>query len=216
MKIIIVAILATFSFACAVGAVSTAKTPDPVPVEAAKAGRQTAVFAGGCFWGVEAVFEHVKGVIDVKSGYAGGKKEAANYDDVSTSTTGHAESVLVTFDPSKVSYTQLLSVFFAVAHDPTQLNKQGPDHGTQYRSEIFYTDAGQKKLAEAYIDAINKSKALPSPVVTQVTPLDQFYPAEVYHQDYLKNHPDEPYIVINDKPKVEELKVKFPDLYVQK
>jgi peptide-methionine (S)-S-oxide reductase len=215
MKIILVVIIGAFSFACAVGAVSTDEAPVPLAVEAATANRQTAVFAGGCFWGVEAVFEHVKGVIDVKSGYAGGKKEAANYDDVSTSTTGHAESVLVTFDPSKVSYTQLLSIFFTAAHDPTQLNRQGPDHGTQYRSAIFYSDANQKKLAEAYIDAINKSKALPNAVVTQVAALDQFYPAEAYHQDYLKNHPDEPYIVVNDKPKVEALKSKFPDLYVE-
>ena len=215
MKKILVVMIAAVTLAC-VNSMSSAGPVRPVAVEAATGDRQTAVFAGGCFWGVEAVFEHVKGVIDVKSGYAGGKKEAANYDDVSTSTTGHAESVLVTFDPSKVSYTQLLSVFFSVAHDPTQLNKQGPDHGTQYRSAIFYVDAGQKKLAEAYIDAINKSKAFDSPVVTQVAALDQFYPAEAYHQDYLKNHPDEPYIIINDKPKVEELKAKFPDLYVER
>jgi peptide-methionine (S)-S-oxide reductase len=215
MRYILIIIAASLSFACAVGAAKTSVPTGAVAFERSAPNRQTAVFAGGCFWGVEAVFEHVKGVIDVKSGYAGGKKEAANYNDVSTSTTGHAESVLVTFDPSKVTYTQLLSVFFSVAHDPTQLNKQGPDRGTQYRSAIFFVDESQKKLAEAYIDAINKSKALPEPVVTQVAPLDKFYPAEAYHQDYLKNHPDEPYIVINDKPKVEALKAKFPDLYVE-
>ncbi|MEP7213558.1 MAG: peptide-methionine (S)-S-oxide reductase MsrA [Acidobacteriota bacterium] len=215
MKYILIVIVASLSFACALGAAKTSELTEVVAVEPSTATRQTAVFAGGCFWGVEAVFEHVKGVTDVKSGYAGGKKEAANYDDVSTSTTGHAESVLVTFDPSKVTYTQLLSVFFSVAHDPTQLNKQGPDHGTQYRSVIFFVDESQKHLAKAYIDAISKSKAFPAPVVTQVAPLDQFYPAETYHQDYLKNHPDEPYIVINDKPKVEALKAKFPDLYVE-
>ena len=211
MRNILVFVLATASLSCSVGAVSRA---EPVPL-APPPGTQTAVFAGGCFWGVEAVFEHVKGVVYVKSGYAGGIKEA-NYDDVSTGTTGHAESVLVTFDPAKVSYTQLLSVFFAVAHDPTQLNRQGPDHGTQYRSAIFYLDADQKKLAEGYIDAVNKSKALTSPVVTEVSALNKFYDAEAYHQDYLKKHPDEPYIVINDMPKLEALKAKFPELYVDK
>ncbi|MGI8811844.1 MAG: peptide-methionine (S)-S-oxide reductase MsrA [Pyrinomonadaceae bacterium] len=178
--------------------------------------QEKAVFAGGCFWGVEAVFEHVKGVTDVRSGYAGGSTTGPRYEDVSTGTTGHAESVMVTFDPAKVSYTQLLSVFFSVAHDPTQLNRQGPDHGTQYRSAIFYTDAKQQKLAEDYIAAIEKSKALSSPVVTEVAPLGHFYEAEAYHQNYLKNHPDEAYIIVNDKPKVAALKQKFPGLYVGK
>lgn len=177
------------------------------------AARQTAVFAGGCFWGVEAVFEHVKGVTDVLSGYSGGAKETANYDDVSTGATGHAESVKIAFDPAKVTYQQLLNIFFVVAHDPTQLNFQGPDHGTQYRSAIFYADEDQKKLALAFIDAINKSKAFPEPVVTEVIPLKAFYKAEEYHQNYLVRHPDEPYIVVNDQPKIAALKKKFPNLY---
>ena len=180
------------------------------------AGPQTAVFAGGCFWGVEAVFEHVRGVTDVTSGYAGGEAKTAHYDTVSYGNTGHAESVKVTFDPAKVTYTQLLTVFFSVAHDPTQLNRQGPDSGTQYRSAIFYQDDGQKKLADDYIAAIDKAKAFSKPVVTQVVPLDGFYEAEAYHQDYLAHHPDDLYIVHNDKPKVEALKQKFPDLYVEK
>jgi peptide-methionine (S)-S-oxide reductase len=174
---------------------------------------QTAVFAGGCFWGVEAVFEHVKGVTDVRSGYAGGDAKMPSYEAVSTGNTGHAESVEVTFDPTKVTYTQLLSIFFAVAHDPTQLNRQGPDTGSQYRSAIFYQTDEQRKLALAYIDAINQSKALPKPVVTQVVPLKEFYEAEAYHQDYLKHHPDDPYIVYNDLPKLAALKERFPDLY---
>ena len=177
---------------------------------------QTAVFAGGCFWGVEAVFEHVKGVTDVRSGYAGGDKGTAEYERVSDGNTGHAESVKVTYDPKKVSYVQLLTVFFAVAHDPTEINRQGPDVGTQYRSAIFYQNDEQKKLAADYIDAINKSKALPKPVATEVTQLKEFYEAEAYHQDYLKNHPTEPYIVYNDLPKLEALKKKFPDMYIEK
>ena len=187
--------------------------PTPVAENRSTAQLQTAVFAGGCFWGVEAVFEHIKGVTDVKSGYAGGEGKTANYDKVSDGTTGHAESVKVTFDPAKVTYVQLLTIFFSVAHDPTQLNYQGPDHGTQYRSAIFYSNDDQKKLTQDYIEAINKSKVFAKPVVTQIVPLKEFYDAESYHQDYLKHHPDEPYIVINDQPKVEELKAKFPELY---
>ena len=179
-------------------------------------GMQTAVFAGGCFWGVEAVFEHVKGVIDVRSGYAGGDVKTAEYERVSGGDTGHAESVKVTYDPAKVTYTQLLTVFFSVAHDPTELNRQGPDTGTQYRSAIFYADEAQKKAAIAYIDAIDKAKAYPKPVVTQVGPLKEFFEAEAYHQDYLKNHPNEPYIVYNDLPKLAALKEKFPDLWLEK
>lgn len=179
-------------------------------------GEQTAVFAGGCFWGVDAVFKHVKGVTNVKSGYAGGEARTAEYETVSEGTTGHAESVKVTFDPTKVTYAQLLTVFFSVAHDPTQLNRQGPDSGTQYRSAIFYANEEQKNLALQYIDAINKSKALSKPVVTQVVPLKAFYEAEAYHQNYLARHPDQPYIVVNDAPKVADLKNRFPDLYVEK
>ena len=189
------------------------KTESPA---ATPKGEQVAVFAGGCFWGVDAVFKHVKGVKSVVSGYSGGDLKNPSYEQVSEGDTGHAESVQVTFDPTKVTYVQLLTVFFSVAHDPTQLNYQGPDHGTQYRSAIFYANDEQKKLALDYIDAINKSKALSGPVVTQVTPLKAFYPAEDYHQNYLALHPDQPYIVINDAPKVADLKKRFPDLYTEK
>lgn len=179
-------------------------------------GEQTAVFAGGCFWGVEAVFEHVKGVTDVKSGYSGGDAKSANYDDVSNGTTKHAEAVVVKFDPDKVSYAQLLSVFFAVAHDPTELNRQGPDVGPQYRSAIFFANDVQKRAANDYIDAINNAKVFSKPVATQVVPLVKFYDAEDYHQDYMMKNPNQPYIVYHDRPKVAALKEKFPDLYVEK
>jgi peptide-methionine (S)-S-oxide reductase len=174
--------------------------------------QQTAVFAGGCFWGVDAVFKHVKGVDQVVSGYAGGGASTAQYETVSTGTTGHAESVEVTYDPSRVSYNDLLEVFFA-AHDPTELNRQGPDEGTQYRSAVFYTSADQKKAADAYIAKLDRAKAYSDPIVTQVVALKGFYPAEAYHQDYLEQHPDNPYIVINDLPKLALLREKFPQLY---
>ena len=177
---------------------------------------QTVVFAGGCFWGVEAVFEHVKGVTDVRSGYAGGEKSTANYDRISDGDTGHAESVKVGYDPTKISYVQLLTVFFSVAHDPTEVDRQGPDVGKQYRSAIFYQNEEQKKLALEYIDAINKSNAFPKPVATEVAALKEFYEAEGYHQDYMKKNPDQPYIVVHDRPKLEALKKKFPDLYVER
>jgi peptide-methionine (S)-S-oxide reductase len=194
---------------------TSAAQPTVTEVESPK-GTQTAVFAGGCFWGVEAVFEHVKGVTDVKSGYAGGDARSADYDKVSGGDTGHAESVLVTFDPAKVSYAQLLRVFFTVAHDPTQLNRQGPDTGTQYRSAIFYNDEAQKAAATAFIQELNESKTFSKPIVTEVTPLKKFYDAEKYHQDYMKRNPNEPYIDNHDKPKVEELKKRFPELYAEK
>ncbi|MBK8465029.1 MAG: peptide-methionine (S)-S-oxide reductase MsrA [Chloracidobacterium sp.] len=187
--------------------------PTPASEKPSTSQTQTAVFAGGCFWGVEAVFEHVKGVTDVRSGYSGGDSKNADYESVSGGRTEHAESVKVTFDPAKVTYEQLLPVFFSVAHDPTQLNRQGPDTGTQYRSAIFYSSEEQKKLANDHIAAIDKSKAFPKPVVTQVVSLKEFYEAEGYHQDYLKLHPKDPYIVYHDLPKLEELKTKFPDLY---
>ena len=177
------------------------------------AAEQKAVFAGGCFWGVEAVFEHVKGVNSVRSGYSGGTAKTANYRDVSSGETQHAESVEIRFDPAKVSYVQLLNIFFAVAHDPTEVDRQGPDTGTQYRSVIFYANADQQRAANAFITAINSSKALDKPVATQVVPLAAFYAAEDYHQNYLKNNPDEPYIVHNDLPKLADLKKKFPELY---
>jgi len=179
----------------------------------ASAAQETAVFAGGCFWGVEAVFEHVKGVIDVRSGYAGGKKETAEYETVSEGNSGHAESVEVRFDPAKVSYEQLLEVFFTVVHDPTQLNRQGPDVGTQYRSAVFFVNEKQKSAAEAYISKLKASKAFSQPIVTEVSELKQFFPAEDYHQDYMKKNPEDPYIVYHDVPKVKALKEKFSALY---
>jgi peptide-methionine (S)-S-oxide reductase len=173
----------------------------------------TAVLAGGCFWGIEAVFEHTKGVTDAVSGYAGGSADTATYDRVSMGTTGHAEAVRVTYDPSVITYGQLLKVFFSVAHDPTQLNRQGPDVGTQYRSAIFYGSEEQKKVAQAYIAQLQSANAWRGRIVTEVTPLKAFYPAEAYHQDYAKRNPDQPYIVIHDAPKVANLKKQFPDLY---
>ena len=177
------------------------------------AAEQTAVFAGGCFWGVEAVFEHVKGVNSVTSGYSGGTKETANYETVSGGRTDHAESVMIKFDPEKVTYQQLLFIFFSVAHDPTELNFQGPDHGRQYRSVIFYTTDDQKTQAVAFIKAIADSKALKKPVVTEVVPFKAFYKAEDEHQDFVKLNPDNDYVAYNDLPKIRELKKKFPELY---
>jgi len=174
---------------------------------------QDAVLAGGCFWGVDGVFKHVKGVISVTSGYSGGSASTAQYETVSTGTTGHAESVKIVYDPAKISYQQLLKVFFFVAHDPTELNRQGPDTGTQYRSIIFYTDQEQKKIAQDYITQLDKSKAFADPIVTEVVPLKQFYPAEAYHQNFLERYPDNPYIVYNDLPKLDQLRKQFPSLY---
>ncbi len=182
----------------------------------ARAAEQTAVFAGGCFWGVEAVFEHVTGVVAVRSGYSGGSKETADYETVSTGETKHAESVEVRFDDSKVTYEQLLYVFFAVAHDPTEVDRQGPDVGPQYRSVIFYKDEKQKAAAKAFIMAIDMSKALNKPVATQLVPFTAFFEAEKYHQNYLRNNPKDPYIVTHDLPKLEALKQKFPSLYREK
>jgi peptide-methionine (S)-S-oxide reductase len=173
----------------------------------------SAVFAGGCFWGVEAVFEHMVGVTSAVAGYAGGSGEAPTYQQVSSGRTGHAEAVRVVYDPSQVTYTQLLHVFFAVAHDPTQLNRQGPDVGTQYRSAIFYGSAAEKREAEAYVAQLTRGGAFARPIVTQIVPLDEFHEAEQYHQDYLVRHPNQPYIVINDAPKLEHLRTKFPSLY---
>ena len=177
---------------------------------------QTAVFAGGCFWGIQAVFQHVKGVISATSGYSGGSARTAEYEVVSTGITGHAESVSVTYDPSQITYGRLLRIFFSVAHDPTQLNRQGPDHGTQYRSVIFYTGEEQKRIAEAYIAQLEKAKVFGRPIVTQIVPLKGFYAAESYHQNYAARHPDDPYIMYNDAPKVAHLQQQFPDLYTGK
>jgi peptide-methionine (S)-S-oxide reductase len=177
------------------------------------AAEDTAVFAGGCFWGVEAVFDHVKGVKRVISGYAGGNVTGPSYEQVSSGNTGHAESVEVIYDPSQVSYGKLLQIFFSVAHDPTQLNRQGPDRGTQYRSAIFFNNAAQQRIAESYITQLTAAKTFPRPIVTQVAQLKGFYAAEDYHQHYLSQHMTQPYIVINDLPKVAALKKQFPDVY---
>ena len=182
------------------------------PLAKAK-GQETAVFSGGCFWGVQAVFQHVKGVNSARSGYAGGTLKNPEYEQVSTGTTGHAESVKVTYDPSQITYGQLLRIFFSVAHDPTELNRQGPDTGTQYRSAIFYGSDEQKRIAEAYIAQLDAAKVYHSQIVTQVAPLKAFYEAEAYHQDYATLHPDNAYIMYNDAPKVANLKQQFPDLY---
>ena len=177
---------------------------------------QTAVLAGGCFWGVQGVFQHTKGVRRVLSGYAGGDRSTAEYEKVSTGETGHAESVQVVFDPREISYGEILQIYFSVAHDPTELNRQGPDTGTQYRSAIFYADAQQQRIAQAYIAQLQKARAFARPIVTRVDPLKGFYPAEAYHQDFLVNHPYYPYIVINDLPKIANLKRLFPDQYRDK
>jgi peptide-methionine (S)-S-oxide reductase len=198
----------------------SADAPAAVPVAAldpapSGTGQQTAVLAGGCFWGVQAVFEHVRGVSRVVAGYTGGARPNPSYEDVSTETTSHAESVQITYDPAKVSYGTLLRVYFSVAHDPTQLNRQGPDVGTSYRSNIFYTTDQQKQVAEAYIAQLTKASAFSRPIVTRVDKLTAFYPAEDYHQDFLIAHPTYPYIVINDLPKLENFKRLLPALYAE-
>jgi peptide-methionine (S)-S-oxide reductase len=197
-----------------VGVAAAAEFPAPavdIPAPAAKQ-KASLVLAGGCFWGVEGVFDRLKGVSDVVSGYAGGSKITAHYEIVGSGMTGHAESVKITYDPAQISYGQLLEVYFAVAHDPTQLNRQGPDEGTQYRSAIFYSSDDQKRVAEAYIDQLNKAKIFSRPIVTQLTPLKGFYDAEGYHQHFLDHNPDNPYIVAHDMPKLKRLKEQFPDL----
>jgi peptide-methionine (S)-S-oxide reductase len=193
------------------------KNPFPAPaIDAPLAvakGQQSAVFAGGCFWGVQAVFQHLKGVSSVTSGYAGGFVKSPSYESVSMGVTGHAETVSIIYDPSQLTYGQLLMVFFSVAHDPTQRNRQGPDTGSQYRSAIFTTSAEQQRIAQAYIVQLDAAKVYSRPIVTKVEPFQAFYLAESYHQDYLKNNPDNPYIVYNDLPKLENLKINFPNLY---
>jgi peptide-methionine (S)-S-oxide reductase len=187
-----------------------AREPSPVGVVAST---DTAVFAGGCFWGVEAVFEHLKGVSSATSGYAGGSAPAPSYEEVSSGTTGHAEAVLVVYNPAQISYHQLLQIFFTVAHDPTQLNRQGPDVGTQYRSAVFYRNEAQRQATERYITKIREAELYRDAIVTEVAPLSAFHIAEAYHQDYLVRHPTQPYIVINDAPKLEHLRKQFPGLY---
>ena len=196
-------ILVAGTVACSAGSAAGAAVP----------GQQTAVIAGGCFWGIQAVFQHVKGVISATSGYSGGDAKTAQYEIVSTGETGHAESVKITYDPAQITYGELLRVFFSVAHDPTQVNRQGPDEGTQYRSGIFYGNQEQKKIADAYIAQLEQARVFSQPIVTQVVPLKAFYPAEAYHQDYATKHPYDAYIMINDAPKVVALKKTLPQLY---
>ena len=213
-------LVAAFSLAAALAVSAQASPKLPVPPAkvdeplAASAGQQTAVFAGGCFWGVQAVFERVKGVVKTTAGYAGGTAATATYDQVTTETTGHAESVEVVFDPSHITYGQLLRVFFSAAHDPTELNRQGPDVGTSYRSAIFYTNEDQKRVANAYIAQLDAEKIFPAKIVTEVTPLKGFYRAEDYHQDFALKNPHNSYIMICDLPKIGALKLQFPELFV--
>src|SRR6266704_5850437 len=215
LSAIILTLMFTGVTACSAADRSSSAVPNPAvdaPLAAAKS-EQTAVMSGGCFWGIQAVFQHVKGVIRATSGYSGGSAKTAEYEIVSTGETGHAESVQIVYDPSQITYGELLRVFFSVAHDPTQLNRQGPDEGTQYRSSIFYSNDEQKKIADAYIAQLDHAKVFPRPIVTKVVPLQAFYAAEAYHQNYAALHPNQPYILFNDAPKVEHLKQQFPDLY---
>jgi peptide-methionine (S)-S-oxide reductase len=196
---------------------ATAAVGDPVVDDslAANSSQQTVVLAGGCFWGMQLLFEHVKGVVSVTAGYSGGSAKTAEYETVSSGGTGHAESVRITYDPSKITYGRLLKVFFSVAHNPTELNRQGPDEGTQYRSVIFYANDDQLRIARAYIDQLDQARVFSHKIVTQLTPLSAFYPAEAYHQNYAIHNPDNPYIAINDLPKVDHLRKQLPDLYVK-
>ena len=208
-------VLAAFGFSLWMHAQTRGGVPAPKDdaALAQNSGKETAIFAGGCFWGTQSVFERVKGVVATTAGYAGGSAATATYDQVTTETTGHAESVKVVYDPSKITYGKLLQIFFSVVHDPTQLNRQGPDVGTSYRSAIFYTNEEQRKISTEYIAQLNAAGVFKKPIVTEVTPLKGFYDAESYHQDYALHHPDNPYILVCDRPKVEALKKEFPDLF---
>jgi peptide-methionine (S)-S-oxide reductase len=208
---LLLAALALASGAAARG--DAVSLPDPALDPVAAGHEQVAVLAGGCFWGLQAVFEHVKGVRQVWAGYSGGSADTADYDTVSEGGSGHAESVKIVYDPAQVSYGQLLKVYFSVAHDPTELDRQGPDVGSQYRSVVFYADAAQKQVAQAYLAQLGKAGAFGRPIVTELVPLKAFYTAEGYHQDYARRHPDDPYIVYNDAPKVVALERTFPALY---
>jgi peptide-methionine (S)-S-oxide reductase len=211
--VILTAAAATWMATSAV-AEKAVKLPRPAfDAPVASQGPQTAVFAGGCFWGVQAVFQHTQGVLKALSGYAGGKKETANYEAVGSGATGHAESVQVTYDPKQISYGKLLQIYFSVAHDPTQLNRQGPDWGTQYRSAIFFANDNQKQVAERYIAQLEAAHAFPGKIVTQLAPLTAFYPAEAYHQDYATLHPESSYIATFDRPKIANLKSTMPEVY---
>jgi peptide-methionine (S)-S-oxide reductase len=208
--------MSAFVVAPSLAAEDAVMIPAPAADVPASGGIQTVVVAGGCFWGVQGVFQHTAGVVNAVSGYAGGSKSTADYDTVSTGSTGHAESVQISYDPMKISYGKILQIFFSVAHDPTQLNRQGPDSGTQYRSAIFTTSDEQKKVTDAYIAQLDAAKVYRKPIVTKVGPLQGFYPAEAYHQDYLTLHPNQPYIAYNDIPKVENLKKMFAENYLEK
>ena len=222
MRTLLLRALFSFAFSASLtGCMAHAASHSPIPplkndVSLAKSSgkQETAVFAGGCFWGTQAVFERVKGVLKTTAGYSGGAANTATYDQVTTETTGHAESVKVVFDPSKITYGQLLRIFFSVAHDPTQLDRQGPDVGNSYRSAIFYANDEQKRLATEYIKELDAARVFRAPIVTDVTPLKGFYAAEDYHQDYALHHTENPYILICDRPKIEALREQFPDLFV--
>lgn len=211
----ILGLTAAVALANAPRSATPVSVPDPINNISAPTATeaQTAVFAGGCFWGVEAVFEHLKGVSDVVSGYSGGDAATANYDQVSAGTTGHAEVVKVTYDPAQISYGDLLKVYFSVAHNPTQLNRQGPDSGTQYRSAIFFTNDAQRQVAQDYIAQLTSARTFDQPIVTQVVPLSDFYAAEEYHQNFIDHNPNYPYVVIHDLPKLAQLREQFPNLY---
>ncbi len=208
-------ILSLFAAPACSAALVAKQIPDPVVDEALATakGRQTVVIAGGCFWGIQAVFQNTRGVVDATSGYSGGSANTAHYEMVSEGNTGHAESVRINYDPSQITLGKLLKVFFSVAHDPTQVDRQGPDTGTQYRSAIFYSNEEQKRIAQAYVDQLNQTKVFERPIATQIVSLKSFYEAEAYHQDYVVQHPNEPYIRIHDLPKLANLRKQFPELY---
>jgi len=212
---VMVAVMAVLTMIAPSTTTAAVAIPNPVidePIATAK-GQETVVLAGGCFWGIQSVFEHVKGVKSATAGYAGGTVKNPSYEQVSSGATGHAESVKIVYDPSKVTFGQLLKVFFSVAHDPTELDRQGPDSGTQYRSAIFFTSDTQQRIAKAYIDQLNGAKVYPQPIVTELTAYSAFYPAEDYHQDFAEKNPYNTYIMMNDAPKVANLKKELPDLY---
>ena len=214
-----ISLLAVTSLACGIARADVPVLPDPVvdtEITSSFSKNETIVLAGGCFWGIQAVFQHLKGVTGAVSGYTGGAADTAKYSEVSMGNTGHAEAVQITYDPSQITLGKILKVYFSVAHDPTQLNRQGPDTGTQYRSEIFFSTPEQEKVADIYIVQLRQANVFPLPIVTKVSKLQEFYPAEEYHQNYATLHPDSRYIVINDLPKVENLKKNFPELYKEK
>ena len=216
-KILVIAVVAAVAVGAYMASSAAAEKAVQLPVPAfdlpAGDGPRTAVFAGGCFWGVQAVFQHTKGVLGAVSGYAGGTKESANYEAVTSGTTGHAEAVQVTYDPRQISYGKLLQVYFSVAHDPTQLDRQGPDAGPQYRSALFHADEGQKQVAQRYVAQLEAARAFPKKIVTQLAPLEAFYPAEAYHQDYATRNPQSAYIIAFDRPKIDSLSKLMPELF---